>query len=156
MAGLAGHFTLLGHFALGICFGHRFCTVFSRGGEDYVSTPELMWGLFCEKQQHPLDCDFVLGYDGCLPTFDRELLWPTEDALVTILCSECREMSEYAQHEAANRARAGVTPACTRLQIYLASAACERVAGFKKQCTSSRGVRLRGIYGAACWKKGRG
>jgi hypothetical protein len=64
-----------------------------------VSTPQLMWGLFCQKRQHPLDCDFVLGCDGYLPTFDRELLWPREDALVTILCSECCEMSEYAQHE---------------------------------------------------------
>jgi hypothetical protein len=71
-----------------------------RGGEPqgkvYVNTPELMWGLFCEKRQHPLDCDFMLGYDGREPTFDRELLWPTEDALISILCSECSEIAEYA------------------------------------------------------------
>jgi hypothetical protein len=64
-----------------------------------MNTPELLSGLFCEKRQHPLDCDFILGYDGYLQTFDRELLWPTEDSLVTILCSECSEISEYSQQE---------------------------------------------------------
>jgi hypothetical protein len=64
-----------------------------------MNTPELMSGLFCEKRQHPLDCDFVLGYDEYLEIFDRKLLWPTEDSLVTVLCSECFETSQYSQQD---------------------------------------------------------
>jgi hypothetical protein len=64
-----------------------------------MNAPELMSGLFCAKRQHPLDCDFVLAYDGYLEIFDRKLLWPTEDSLVTVLCRECFETFEYSQQD---------------------------------------------------------
>ena len=64
-----------------------------------MNTPELMSGLFCDKRQHPLDCDFVLGYEEYLQTFDRQLLWPAGYSLISVLCSECSEVSEYSQED---------------------------------------------------------